>query len=51
MESGKFKCLEILTIHDQMKKYPCKNPSGRAGVRFIDLDDEEYEFLKPLNSN
>lgn len=49
MENGKFKCLEILTIHDQMKKYPCKNPSRGAGVQFIDLDDEEYEFLKPLD--
>ena len=50
MEKGNFKCLEILTIHDQMNKYPCKNPSRGAGIQFVDLDDDEFELLKPLDN-
>ena len=49
MEYGDFKCLEILTIHDQMNKYPCDNPTRGAGIQFVDLDDNEFELIKPLN--
>ena len=49
MEIGEFKCLEILTIHDQMNKYPCKNPSRGAGMQLVDLDEDEYELLQPLD--
>ena len=49
MEYGDFKCLEILTIHDQMNKYPCDNPTRGAGIQFVDLDDDEFELLKPLD--
>ena len=48
-EYGDFKCLEILTIHDQMNKYPCDNPTRGAGIQFVDLDDDEFELLKPLD--
>ncbi len=50
MEFGAFKCLEILTIHDQMNKYPCDNPTRGAGIQFVDLDDDEFELLKPLDN-
>jgi len=51
METGNFKCLEILTVHDQMNKYPCDKPTRGAGIQFIDLDEDEYELLKPLDFN
>ena len=48
-EYGDFKCLEILTIHDQMNKYSCDNPTRGVGIQFVDLDDDEFELLKPLD--
>jgi len=49
MEIGNFKCLEILTIHDQINKYPCDNPTRGTGIQFVDLDDDEFKLLKPLD--
>jgi len=49
MEYGSFKCLEILGIYNQMNKYPCVKPTREMGMQFLDLDDDEYELLKPLD--
>ena len=37
--------------HDQMNKYPCDKPTRGAGIQFVDLDEDEYELLKPLDFN
>ena len=48
-ETGNFKCLQILTIDNQMNKYPCDKSTRDLSIQFVDLDDDEHELIKPLD--
>ena len=40
-ETGNFKCLQILTIDNQMNKYPCDKSTRDLSIQFVDLDDDD----------